>query len=163
MCFEKVANDVLFPDTGMVPRVDKRGNCAITIGYTPLNSTIRMHGRGGIAEPTITAGTRRYQPTFLKMTNLARELSALGSFPLPYSNLDGVFAKQPEFAADIVLGNIIECLNIGTYIHDLVHVVEFQDILCEHLNWECWLHETWDVTVVSWKTFFCGRLGRKFP
>jgi hypothetical protein len=93
-----------------------------------------MHGRGGIAEPTIMAGTQRYQPTFLKMTNLARELSALGSFPPPYSNLDGVFAKRPEFAVDIVPGNIIECLTIGTYIHDLVHVVEFQDILCEHFD-----------------------------
>jgi hypothetical protein len=120
MCFEEVANDVLFPDTEMVPRVNKRCNRAITIGYTPSNSTIRMHGRGGIAEPTIMAGTRRYQPTFLKMTNLARELSALGSFPLPYSNLDGVFAKRPKFAADIVPGNIIECLTIGTYIHNLV-------------------------------------------
>jgi hypothetical protein len=160
MCFEEVANDVLFPDTGMVPRVNKRGNRATTIGYTPSNSTIWMHGRGGIAEPTIMAGTRRYQPTFLKMTNLARELSALGSFPLPYSNLDGVFAKRPEFSADIVPGNIIECLAIGTYIHDLLHVVEFQDILCEHLDWENCPHETWDVTVVSSKTFFCGRLGR---
>jgi hypothetical protein len=44
--------------------------------------------------------------------------------------------------------------------HNLVHAVEFQDILCEHLDWENCPHETWDVTVVSWKTFFCGRLGR---
>jgi hypothetical protein len=57
MCFDEVANVVLFPDTGMVPRVNKRGNRAISNGYTPSNSTIRMHGRGGIAEPTIMAGT----------------------------------------------------------------------------------------------------------
>jgi hypothetical protein len=33
-------------------------------------------------------------------------------------------------------GNILEFLTIGTYIHDLKHVVEFQDILDEHLGWD---------------------------
>jgi hypothetical protein len=140
MCFEEVSNDLLFSDTGVVPRVNKRGNHAVTIGYTPSNSIILMHGCGGIVEPSIMAGTWRYQLTFLKMTNLAKELSALGSFPLSYSNLGGVFAKWSDFAADIVPGSIIDRLTIGTYIHNLVHVFKYQDILCEHLDWELPTH-----------------------
>ena len=144
----------------MVPKVNKRGNRGVTLGYTPSNSTVRLYGRGGIAEPTIMAGTQRYLPLFIQMSKLALKLGVLGSFPPPFSNVDGIFADRPKFAAAIGEGNIVECLTIGTYVHDLAHVVEFQDILAEHLDCENCHHPTWDVAVVSWKTFFCDRLGR---
>jgi hypothetical protein len=129
MYFKEISNDILFPDTGIVPKVNKWGNHAITIRYTPSNSTRRLHGSGGIAKPIIMAGTKHYQPTFIKMTKLAQELSTLGSFPQPYLHVGDAFAKCPDFAVAIMEDNIIECLTICTYIHDLKHVVEFQNIL----------------------------------
>jgi hypothetical protein len=93
------------------------------------------------------------------MSKLALKLASHGSFPPPFSNVGGVLTKRSTFAAVIGEGNILESLPIGTYIHDLKHVVEFQDVLSERLDYENGPHpSTWNVAVVAWKAFFCETL-----
>jgi hypothetical protein len=113
LCFKEITNDLLFPDTGMVPKVNIRGNFhgGITLGCIPAsNSTVPLYGNGCIAEQTIMAGTKCYLPTFINMLKLANELASLGSFPQPLSNVGGFFNKCPNFAAAIDEGNILKCL-----------------------------------------------------
>lgn len=81
-------------------------------------------------------------------------MATLGSFPPPFSNVEGLLTQFPEFAVGIGDGNILECLTIGTYICNLKDFADFQDVLGEHLDWENYPHpSTWDITVVAWKIF----------
>jgi hypothetical protein len=43
LCFKEIGIDLLFPDTRMVPKVNKRSNHHINFGYTPSNSTLRSY------------------------------------------------------------------------------------------------------------------------
>jgi hypothetical protein len=158
--FEKLADDLLFPSPGTIPVLNKHQNRGATMGYTGSLCTCRNPTSGGIAEPHLTDGTMRYAYLFLKMTLLAKSEAKAAGFETPFSNLAGDFAACPVDAKRIHKSNEIKNVSILAYIHEVPHVESFRDWLKAHFDGKKCPHQSWDVAISAWKTFFLDKTGR---
>ncbi len=56
--------------------------------------------------------------------------------------------------------NEVENMSIPAYVHEFEHVQSFLDWLKAHFDGENCTHQTWDVAISAWKTFFVQKLGQ---
>jgi hypothetical protein len=90
---------------------------------------------------------------------LAKSQAQAAGFEAPFSDLTGDFATCRNLAKRIHKSNEVESLSIFAYMHEFAHVESFLAWLNAHFNGENCPHRTWDVAVLTWKTFFLENIG----
>jgi hypothetical protein len=157
---EKLADNLLFPSPGSIPVLNSRQNRGTNIGFTGSMCVSRNPSSNGFAEPVLIEGTMRYANIFVRMTLLAISQAKAAGFEAPFSDLTGDFATCRDFAKRIHKSNETENLSIVAYIHEFGHVETFLGWLKAHFDVENCPHQTWDVAISAWKTFFLEKIGR---
>jgi hypothetical protein len=99
---------------------------------------------------------------FVKSTLLVKSQAKAAGFQTPFSDLSGDFATTHwDFAKRIHKSNEVENVSLLVYVHKFTHVESFHDWLKAHsFDHENCPHQTWDVAILAWKTFYLQKLGR---
>ena len=152
-------------DPLLVPKLNKRGNRGPSLIFTG-SQNLNRGPRSQFAKPSISPGSKRYWPAYVKMSIAIHQMAAYTSdaddkpLPDPFPILEDMPLRQEQWAGRMNSKSEIESCSFLLYLSDFEVRKDHIDRLLSHTDRQNGKRIGWDYLATFWEQYFDDDLSR---